>query len=105
IQLFFELYFVLFLYVYSFLTNDFSSFISGIVVVSTIFVVQIFFEEGAERSWSLYLLAPIGWLLFYITTVVEYNTLIKSLWGSVTHQAVTWQRWERKGCLDEFVST
>jgi cellulose synthase/poly-beta-1,6-N-acetylglucosamine synthase-like glycosyltransferase len=100
LQLFFELWFVGFLYVYSYLTHDFSSFISGIVVVSVMFFVQMFFEDSSTKRASFYLLAPIGWLLFYVSTFVEYNALVKSLWGSLRKQEVTWQKWERKGVLD-----
>jgi cellulose synthase/poly-beta-1,6-N-acetylglucosamine synthase-like glycosyltransferase len=94
-QLFFEVLFLLFLYFYSLATHDFSSFISGIIVVSFMFFVQIF--DGKPKKIELYLLAPIGWLLFYITTFVEYNALIKSIWGVFTHKKVRWQRWERTG--------
>ncbi len=100
VQLFFELYFVGFLYIYSLLTHDFSSFISGIVVVSAMFFVQMFFEDASTKRASFYLLAPIAWLLFYVSTIVEYNALLKSIWGSVMKKELVWQKWERKGVLD-----
>lgn len=103
LQLFFELYFVAFLYIYSLFTHDFTSFISGIIVVSAMFFVQLFFEDKPKKQAFLYLLAPIGWLLFYISTFVEYNALIKSMWGAITKQKLVWQKWERKG-LEEEVS-
>jgi cellulose synthase/poly-beta-1,6-N-acetylglucosamine synthase-like glycosyltransferase len=99
VQLFFEILFLGFLYFYSVLTHDFSSFLSGIVVVSSMFFVQIF-EERSARKFTFLLLAPIGWLLFYVTTVVEYRALIKSIKGLVTRQDITWQRWQRTGCFD-----
>jgi cellulose synthase/poly-beta-1,6-N-acetylglucosamine synthase-like glycosyltransferase len=97
-QLFFEVLFLLFLYVYSFMTHDFSSFISGILIVSSMFAVQIFDDRRGVHK-GLYILAPIGWLLFYFTTVVEYHALIKSIWGIVSKRKFVWQRWERNGCL------
>ncbi len=104
LQLFFEIYFVAFLYIYSLLTHDFSSFLSGIIVVSAMFFVQLFFEDGKKnKQATLYFLAPIGWLMFYISTFVEYNALIKSAWGAITKQQLVWQKWERKG-LEEKVS-
>ncbi len=99
-QLFFEVIFLGFLYIYSLTTHDFSSFISGIMVVSSMFFVQIFDDRSARR-WSLYILAPIGWLLFYLTTFVEYHALIKSIWGLLTGQKIEWQRWKRAGCLTD----
>lgn len=99
IQLFFEAFFLLFLYIYSFITHDFSSFISGIIVVSSMFFVQMWDDAKSDKSdlLTLYLLAPIGWILFYITTAVEYRALIKSVWGLATGQELAWQKWNRAG--------
>ncbi len=99
VQLFFEVLFIAFLYVYSFLTQDFTSFISGIIVVSSMFFIQILDDKNIKRGdvLTLYLLAPIGWLLFYITTVVEYRALIKSVWGLATGKELAWQKWTRVG--------
>lgn len=103
IQLFFELFFLAFLYVYSFLTQDFTSFISGIIVVSSIFFVQIWDNKTSKQDdlVSLYLLAPIGWLLFYVTTVIEYLALMKAIWGLVTRQELVWQKWNRVGIFNK----
>lgn len=98
LQLFFEAFFLLFLYIYSFITHDFSSFISGIIVVSSMFFVQIWDDKAKKENLvTLYLLAPIGWLLFYVTTVIEYRALIKSVWGLATGKDLTWQKWKRVG--------
>lgn len=99
VQLFFEVFFILFLYVYSFITHDASSFISGIIVVSAMFFVQLWDDKKLKRKEAvqLYLLAPIGWLLFYITTVVEYRALVKSVWGIITNEKLAWQKWNRVG--------
>jgi poly-beta-1,6-N-acetyl-D-glucosamine synthase len=99
IQLFFEVIFIAFLYIYSLLTQDFTSFISGIIVVSSMFFIQIIDDKNIKRGdvATLYLLAPVGWLLFYITTVVEYRALIKSVWGLATGKELLWQKWNRVG--------
>lgn len=97
IQLSVELYFLGFLYVYSFLIRDFSSFISGIVVVSTMFLVQTLFDDPKSKKWWFYFISPIGWLLFYLATFVEYNALMRSLWSAFRKKEVTWQRWQRHG--------
>jgi poly-beta-1,6-N-acetyl-D-glucosamine synthase len=96
-QLFFEVFFLVFLYIYSYLTNDFSSFISGIVVVSAMFAVQLFDDRTTKKTPGFFLLAPIGWLLFYITTLVEYRALIASIRGILKQQKLSWQKWERTG--------
>lgn len=99
IQLLFEVFFIVFLYIYSFITHDFSSFVSGIIIVSSMFFVQILDDTTTKRkdSASLYFLAPIGWLLFYVTTVIEYRALVKAIWGLVMRQEITWQKWKRVG--------
>lgn len=96
-QLAFELFFVAFLYFYSFLTHNFSSFISGIIVVGFMFFVQMFFDDTETRRPSFYLLSPIGWLLFYVATFVEFNALCRSVWGLIRKKELKWQKWERKG--------
>ncbi len=97
VQLAFEPFFLIFLYIYSFLVHDFASFISGIVVVGFMFYVQIFFDDKATRKASFYFLSPIGWLLFYVSTFVEFNALFKSIWGLMRKQELKWQKWQRKG--------
>lgn len=100
-QLFFEVIFLSFLYIYSFLTHDFSSFVSGIVVVSSMFAVQMFFDDKTTNRPAFYFFAPIGWLLFYVSTLVEYYALVQSFWGFVRKKEVTWQKWQRTGCVGE----
>lgn len=101
IQLSLEIPFLAFLYVFSFATGDFTSFISGIVVVGSMFLVQVVFDNHRESIWQFLLLAPIGWLLFYVSTFVETNALFKSVWGYLNKQELTWQKWERKGVFLE----
>jgi len=97
VQLFLEFWFLSYLYVISFLTNDYTSFISGIVVVSSMFVVQMVFDEKKTRTLSFLFLAPIAWLLFYVMTYVETRALVQSVWGFIRKQEVVWQRWQRAG--------
>ncbi len=97
LQLFLEPFFILFIYGYSYITNDYSSFITGIIVVSTMFFVQILFDTR-RKSWSsLILLAPIGWLLFYASTLVEFAALVRTIRGYFKKEKVQWQKWKRRG--------
>ncbi len=97
-QLSLEPIFLAFLYVYSLLSHDFASFFSGIVVVSAMFAVQIFDDRHATNR-ALYLLAPVGWLLFYLTTFVEHRALFKSLAMLYSKEKLHWQKWQRVGCF------
>lgn len=97
IQLLFEIPFVVFLYIFSVLNSDFSSLFAGVVIVGTMFVTQFMFYEKSTRTLSFALLAPIGWLLFYIATYVEAYALLKTISSFVTKSELTWQSWDRKG--------
>ena len=101
LQLFLELFFIIFVYIYSYLTNDYSSFISGIVVVNSMFMVQIIFDVREKKRMNLFLLAPIGWLLLYASTFVEFSALIKTIIGYLKKEEVKWQTWNRKGVFSE----
>lgn len=101
LQLSLEIFFITFLYYFSFVTGDFSSFISGIAVVGSMFMVQLIFDDHREATLGFLLLAPIGWLLFYISTFVETNALFSALWGYLRKKELTWQKWERKGVFLE----
>jgi cellulose synthase/poly-beta-1,6-N-acetylglucosamine synthase-like glycosyltransferase len=101
LQLSLEIIFLTFLYIFSFVTGDFTSFISGIVVVSSMFIVQVAFDKHREATLPFLLLAPIGWLLFYVSTFVETNALFKALWGYMRKQELVWQKWERQGVFLE----
>jgi poly-beta-1,6-N-acetyl-D-glucosamine synthase len=96
-QLAFELFFLAFLYIYSYLVHDYSSFISGIIVVSSMFAIQIIFDGYRKKMGRLILLAPIGWLLLYVSTFVEFNALVKSFIGYMRKEEVKWQNWKRSG--------
>lgn len=94
VQLGLEPLFLLVLYAFSFASGDFSAFLSGVAVVSLMFVVQSWdSKEGSGYLW----LAPIGWLLFYLCTFVEVYSLVKSIWMMLRKKEVRWQSWHRTG--------
>lgn len=96
-QLSLELIFLLILFIVSFLSNNFSSFLSGIIVVSFMFFVQIFFDNARkENKLSFSILSPIAWMMFYVTTFVEVNALVKS----IKTKEMKWQKWDRKGIAE-----
>lgn len=97
LQLLLEIPFLIFLYAFSVINSDFTSFFMGVMVVGMMFVVQFMFYDPNTRKLSFIALAPIGWLLFYIATYVEAWALIKSIQTFVFKKEVVWQKWERKG--------
>ncbi|MFM2374776.1 MAG: hypothetical protein RLZZ234_771 [Candidatus Parcubacteria bacterium] len=97
VQLSLEAWFLFFLYVFSYISNDYTSFISGIIVVSSMFVVQLLFDNRKGVHFGLILLAPICWLLFYVSTFVETQALIRAIWGYVRGHKLEWQKWARTG--------
>jgi poly-beta-1,6-N-acetyl-D-glucosamine synthase len=95
VQLSLELLFVATLYLFSFLSGDFTAFLSGVIVVSLMFAIQAWDSRGEGTGYML--LAPIGWCLFYLTTFVEVYALAKGLWMAVRKKEVKWQKWQRNG--------
>jgi poly-beta-1,6-N-acetyl-D-glucosamine synthase len=100
VQLGLEPLFLLILYLFSFMSGDFTAFVSGIIVVSLMFAVQAWDIRDEQSPWYM-ALAPIGWLLFYVCTFVEVYSLTKSIWMHLRKQEMTWQRWQRKGVTDQ----
>ena len=100
-QLAFEIIFLTFLYIFSFMTHDFTSFFSGIIVVSSMFLIQVLFDKHREKTLGFLLLAPIGWLLFYVSTFVETTALFRALFGYIRKTEVTWQKWDRHGVFSK----
>ncbi|KKR15145.1 MAG: Glycosyl transferase family 2 [Parcubacteria group bacterium GW2011_GWC1_39_29] len=96
-QLVFEIPFIIFLYTVAFITHDATPFIASIGIVSFVFLVQMFSNDRRYNKISPYILMPIGWLMFYLITIVEVQALSKSIWGIYHHKELHWQRWERKG--------
>jgi uncharacterized membrane protein YqjE len=97
VQLLLEIPFLIFLYVFSILNSDFSSYLTGVLVVGLMFVIQFMFYDKSTRRISFIALAPIGWLLFYVATYVEAWALVKSIESFLFRKEISWQRWERKG--------
>lgn len=96
LQLGLEPLFLLVLYAFSFASGDFSAFISGVAVVSLMFIIQAL-DDREHQSLSFLLLSPIGWLLFYLCTFVEVYALVMSIWMMIRKKEVKWQKWARKG--------
>lgn len=96
-ELAFEIPFILFLYIISMMTGDYSPFLAAFLIVTFVFYSQIFGEDSRYNKKSVYLLAPIGWLLFYAVTFIELIALVKSLWSIYRNQKIKWQSWKRVG--------
>lgn len=99
-ELLFELPFIIFLYITSFITHDYSAFLAALLIVTFVFFVQVFTPDRKYNKTDAYLLAPIGWLMFYLITLIEINALGKSLYSLYTNKAIKWQSWKRTGLKD-----
>jgi biofilm PGA synthesis N-glycosyltransferase PgaC len=100
LQLGFEPFFILVLFLFSLVARDFSAFLSGVLVVSAMFFIQLF-DDKRTRKLSYLLLSPIGWLLFYVTTFVEFCALLQAAWGMIRKRELRWQKWQRVGATDK----
>ncbi len=96
LQLFFEPWFIAFIFWYSYVTNDFSSFSTWIAAESSIMISIMVIERKHVRPTLLGLI-PITWILLYTTSYVEYRAVMKTIWKKITKEEVKWQKWERTG--------
>lgn len=96
-ELLFEIPFITFLYVTAYITRDYAPFIAALLIITLVFYVQVFASDSKFNQKKTYLLAPIGWLLFYAVTFIELLALLRSLWSIFRHRQVTWQSWTRSG--------
>ncbi len=98
LQLMLEPWFVVFLYFYSFWTENFSPFLTWIGVEAVMVSIVIFIDRKNQKNIATYFLAPITWLLFYLSTYIEYRSLLFTIWHAAKKKEVKWQKWERRGC-------
>ena len=104
LHLLLEIPFLIFLYSFSILNNDYLSYVIGVLIVGAMFVVQFLFFDKSTRKLSFVALAPIGWLMFYIATYVEAYSLLKTIGLYITGKELKWQKWERKGMVNAYSS-
>jgi poly-beta-1,6-N-acetyl-D-glucosamine synthase len=96
IQLLFEPIGLTLLVIYSYITGDYSSLILGMLFVGIMYIVVGLFTEKAKNWWIIPLL-PFTWMIFYALVWIEYVALMKSIFASIRSEAVSWQKWQRKG--------
>lgn len=96
-ELLFEIPFILFLYIMALITGDYSPFIAALLIITLVFYMQAFTNDSRFNKKSVYLLAPISWLMFYSITFIELIALVRSLWSIGRRRQVAWQSWKRTG--------
>jgi poly-beta-1,6-N-acetyl-D-glucosamine synthase len=78
-------------------TQDFSAFISVVLVSTFMLALQLLSDAFERRKGRYLLLIPIAWLLFYAAALVELYAVVTSLWGLWRGHDLRWQRWQRVG--------
>jgi poly-beta-1,6-N-acetyl-D-glucosamine synthase len=99
-ELLVEIPFILFLYAISFLTHDYSAFLSALLIVTFVFFVLMFTPDTKYNKSNPYILAPVGWLMFYFITFVELRALATSITSLYQNREIKWQSWKRTGLSD-----
>jgi cellulose synthase/poly-beta-1,6-N-acetylglucosamine synthase-like glycosyltransferase len=100
LQLLLEIPFLATLYAYTLISWDYTVFISWIFIVSYMFVVQILFDNDRNSNRKkilLFLLAPIWWLIFYLSVYVEVKWLHRTIKTLIFRDEIQWQSWKRIG--------
>lgn len=91
--------YVLLLYIYSFLSRDFTLLLLTIAISTVTFSLQLS-EERYFRKLSNFLLAPLFWFFLHLATFVELDSLIKALYTFYRKHEIKWQKWQRTGVAD-----
>jgi poly-beta-1,6-N-acetyl-D-glucosamine synthase len=97
VQLTVEPIFITLLFVFSLMSGDFTGFISSILIVWVMFLIQSWDSNDWKRSMWL---SGIGWLLFYAISYIELRALFKSLWLIIRKKEMKWQKWQRSGVIN-----
>lgn len=87
------------LYIYSFLTLDFSFLLITILVVNIIFCIQLWDNQYFKTLFS-FLIAPLVWLLLQLILLMEFISLIEAIYTYYLKRDLPWQRWQRTGVAD-----
>jgi cellulose synthase/poly-beta-1,6-N-acetylglucosamine synthase-like glycosyltransferase len=97
IQLIFEPWFIIFLYFYSYWLVNFEPFLTWIGAEAIMIFVVMLIDKKSHKLTTFFLV-PITWLLFYLSTYIEYRSLVLTAWYSLKKREVKWQKWQRTGC-------
>jgi cellulose synthase/poly-beta-1,6-N-acetylglucosamine synthase-like glycosyltransferase len=82
---------------FNYVANGLLLFEPWIILESLPFFIHAIFDDKASRKLSFMYLAPISWLIFHISTYVEYRALMGSLHDIVLKREATWGTWSRTG--------
>jgi len=92
---------MLFVYfAYIILTNDYLPLACAVTLISAVVGMQILTDPKARFHRNLFLLLPVGWLLFCFVSMIEFLSMIRSLKRLATGKDLKWQKWVRVGVLD-----
>ncbi|GAC1626264.1 MAG: hypothetical protein NVS4B7_16190 [Ktedonobacteraceae bacterium] len=91
--------FIILIYLYSFLSNNFLVLFATMLLVTVTYFI-LFCEDKEYRKLSYLLLTPIVWYLLHLATFVELYALFTALWTFYRKREVKWQVWKRKGVAD-----
>ncbi|HMI09927.1 MAG TPA: glycosyltransferase family 2 protein [Candidatus Saccharimonadales bacterium] len=96
LQLLFEPFGLTLLVIYSYITGDYSSLVLGALFIGIMYIVVGLFTEKA-RNWWIIFIFPFTWMMFYALVWIEYLALMKSIAATFRSEAISWQKWHRKG--------
>jgi cellulose synthase/poly-beta-1,6-N-acetylglucosamine synthase-like glycosyltransferase len=97
ILLFFQGFLMTAFFAYTFYTSDYAPLAFVILLLTSVICLQIISDPNRRYHRNLFLLAPSGWVIFYIVDLVEYQALVRSIWKFITKKSPSWQVWQRVG--------
>ena len=88
------------LFIYTVCTSNYMLLTFIVAMLAAVFSVQVLADSRRRFHRNLVLLAPVTWLVFFAVEMIELQALFRSLKRLVTRQELKWQRWVRKGILN-----
>jgi cellulose synthase/poly-beta-1,6-N-acetylglucosamine synthase-like glycosyltransferase len=95
-QLFFEPLGITLLLSYSIISGDYLSLTLGLLFIFAIYLVNALFNHE-KINFTVLLLFPFTWPLFYFLVWIEWVALIKSTVMMIRGDEIVWQQWDRQG--------
>ncbi len=86
---------------YTIIANDYLPLVFAILFMCSIMVLQIIMDRKAYFHCNLLVFAPVAWIVFWFTGIVEFQALYRSLLRLVKREDLTWQKWSRGGIESE----
>jgi cellulose synthase/poly-beta-1,6-N-acetylglucosamine synthase-like glycosyltransferase len=91
--------YIILLYIYSFLTHDFSFLLLIMFITVVVFFIQLNDDKYFKKIYY-FILVPLVWFLLHIKVFIDLVSLFIAIYTFYRKREVKWQKWQRAGVTD-----